>query len=86
MSKNKQPTILDCVDDLFKPFLNGKDEIEISENINPILVMVMTIFLGIKNTFLLVLKDPICPYCNSKLHRHQRVDFLLNNTVNMKKK
>ena len=85
MSKNKQPTILDCVDDLFKPFLNGKDEIEISENINPILVMVMTIFLGIKNTFLLVLKDPICPYCNSKLHRHQRVDFLLNNTVNMKK-
>lgn len=85
MVKNKPPTILNCVDDLFKPFLNHKGEIEISENIDPILIMVMTVFLGIKNTFLLVLKDPICPYCNSKLHSHQRVDFRLNNTVNMKK-
>lgn len=33
----------------------------------------------------LVLKEPKCPYCESKLHRHQKVDFLLNNTVKMKK-
>ena len=85
MNKNKEPTILDCVEDIFKPFLNDRGEIEISENINPIFVMFMTIFMGITNTFLLVLKDPICPDCDCKLHRHKRVDFLLNNTVNMKK-
>ena len=85
MTKKNKPTILFCVDDLFKGFLNEKGEIEISENIDPILVMFMTIFMGITNTFLLVLNDPICPYCNCKLHRHKRVDFLLNNTVKMKK-
>ena len=85
MTKNKKPTTLDCVEDIFIPFLNDKGEIEISENINPIFVMFMTIFMGITNTFLLVLKDPICPDCKCKLHRHKRVDFLLNNTVNMKK-
>ena len=85
MRKNKKPTILNCVDEVFKPFLNDKGEIEISENIDPILIMFMTIFLGITSTFLLVLKDPVCPYCNCKLHHHKKVDFLLNNTVNMKK-
>ena len=44
MTKNKKPTILDCVDDVFKPFVNKDGEIEISENIDPILVMFMTIF------------------------------------------
>ena len=85
MTKNNKPTILDCVEDIFIPFLNNRGEIEISENINPIFVMFMTIFMGITNTFLLVLKDLICPDCKCKLHRHKRVDFLLNNTVNMKK-
>ena len=85
MSKKKKPTILDCVEDIFIPFLNDRGEIEISENIDPIFVMFMVIFMGITNTFLLVLKDPICPDCGCKLHRHKRVDFLLNNTVNMKK-
>ena len=66
MNKNKEPTILDCVEDIFKPFLNDRGEIEISENINPIFVMFMTIFMGITNTFLLVLKDPICPDCYEK--------------------
>ena len=85
MKKNKNPTILNCVEDIFKPFVNKYGEIEISENIDPILVMFMTIFLGITSTFLLVLNDPVCPYCNCKLHRHKKVNFLLNNTVNMKK-
>ena len=31
--QNKQPTVLNCVDDIFKHFLNDKGEIEISENI-----------------------------------------------------
>ena len=47
--------------------------------------MFMTIVMGIINTFLLVLKDPIYSNCKCKLHRHKIVDFLLNNTVNMKK-
>ena len=33
MNKNKEPTILDCVEDIFKPFLNDRGEIEISENL-----------------------------------------------------
>ena len=85
MNKNKKPTILNCVEDIFKPFVNKDGEIEISENINPAFVMFMTIIMGITNTFLLVLKEPVCPFCESKLHRHQKVDFKLNNTVKMKK-
>ena len=61
MKKNNKPTILNCVEDIFKPFVNKYGEIEISENIDPILIMFMTIFMGITNTFLLVLNDPICP-------------------------
>ena len=33
MTKNNKPTILNCVEDIFKPFLNDRGEIEISENI-----------------------------------------------------
>lgn len=35
MKKNNKPTILDCVEQLFKPFENKYGEIEISENIKP---------------------------------------------------
>ena len=56
MNKNKEPTILDCVEDIFKPFLNDRGEIEISENINPIFVMFMTIVMGITNTFFIIIK------------------------------
>ena len=85
MKKNKQPTILDCVEDIFKPFVNKYGEVEISENINPSFVMFIVAILGIAKTFLLVIKDPICPNCGSKLHRHERVDFFLNNTIHMNK-
>ena len=51
MNKNNKPTILDCVEDIFKPFLNDRGEIEISENIDLIFVMFMTIFMEITNTF-----------------------------------
>ena len=33
MIKNKEPTILVCVEDIFIPFLNDRGEIEISENL-----------------------------------------------------
>ena len=56
MTKNNKPTILDCVEDIFIPFLNNRGEIEISENINPIFVMFMTIFMGITNTFFISIK------------------------------
>ena len=56
MIKNKEPTILVCVEDIFIPFLNDRGEIEISENINPIFVMFMTIFMGITNTFFISIK------------------------------
>ena len=85
MSKNKKPTILNCVEDLFKPFCNKHDEIEISENINPSFVMFIVAILGIAKTFILVIKDPVCPKCGSTLHRHDRVDFFLNKTIHMKK-
>lgn len=85
MIKNKKPTILDCVEQIFKPFENKYGEIEISENINPSLVMFIVAILGISKVFLLVLTNPTCPYCNSKLHRHERINFFLNNTVKMKK-
>ena len=62
MNKNNESTTLNCVEDIFKPFFNEKCEIEISENINPIFVIFITIFMGITNTFLLVLKDPVCSY------------------------
>ena len=45
MTKNNKPTILDCVDDVFKSFVNNRGEIELSENINPAFVMFMTIFM-----------------------------------------
>ena len=35
MTKNKPLIIVDCVDNLFKAFVNKNDEIENSENINP---------------------------------------------------
>ena len=35
MKKNNKHTILDCVEQLFKPFENKYGEIEISENIKP---------------------------------------------------
>ena len=85
MRKNKTNTIQDCVEDLFKPFENSNGEIEISENINPALVMFVVAILGISKTFLLVLTDTTCPYCGKKLYKHQVVDFKLNNTVLMKK-
>ena len=70
--------------DIFKPFVNKYGEVEISENINPSFVMFIVAILGIAKTFLLVIKDPICPNCGSKLHRHERVDFFLNNTIHKK--
>ena len=47
-------------------------------------VMFIVAILGIAKTFLLVIKDPICPNCGSKLHRHECVDFFLNNTIHKK--
>ena len=35
-------------------------------------IMFMVIFMGVSNTFLLVLEDPVCPHCKSKLHRHKK--------------
>ena len=32
MRKTKTHTVLDCIEDLFKPFVNKKGEVEISEN------------------------------------------------------
>ena len=84
MKKKKKPTILDCVEDVFKPFENDRGEVEISENINPSFVMFIVAILGIAKTFLLVIKDPVCPKCGFKLHRHERVDFFLNNTIHKK--
>ena len=34
MRKNKKPPNLDCIEDIFKPFVNDHDEVEISEIIN----------------------------------------------------
>ena len=85
MTKIKTHTVLDCIEDLFKPFVNNKGEVEISENINPIFIMFIVMILGISKTFLLVIIDPKCPKCGKKMHKHEVVDFLLNNTVNMKK-
>ena len=70
---------------VFKPFENKYGEVEISENINPSFVMFIVAILGIAKTFLLVIKDPVCPKCGAKLHRHERVNFFLNKTINMKK-
>ena len=85
MIKNNQPTILDCVEQVFKPFENDHGEVEISENINPSFVMFIVAILGIAKTFILVIKNPVCPNCGAKLHRHERVNFFLNNTIQMKK-
>ena len=70
--------------DIFKPFVNKYGEVEISEIINPSFVMFIVAILGIAKTFLLVIKDPVCPICGSKLHRHECVDFFLNNTIHKK--
>ena len=78
MRKNKKPPNLDCIEDIFKPFVNDHDEVEISEIINPSFVMFIDAILGIAKTFLLVIKDPICPKCGAIMHRHERVDFFLN--------
>ena len=81
----KTDTIITSVEDIFKPFENKNGEIEISENVNPVLVMFIIMTLKLSKTFLLVLTNVKCPHCNHKLHRHEKVDFHLNNTVNMKK-
>lgn len=85
MNQINTDTIITSVEDIFKPFENKNGEIEISENVNPALVMFIVMILGLSKTFLLVLTDVECPYCGHKLHRHLKVDFNLNNTVNMKK-
>ena len=64
---------------------NKYGEIEISENIIHSLVMFIVAILGISKTTLLVLTDVKCPYCGYKLHKHEKVNFCLNNSVNMKK-
>ena len=51
MRKIKTHTVLDCIEDLFKPFVNKKGEVEISENINPVFVMFIVMILGISRTF-----------------------------------
>ena len=85
MTKKKTHTVLDCVEDIFKPFVNDKGQVEISENINPVFVMFIVAMLGICKTFLLVIINPTCPKCGKKMYRFKVVDFYLNNTVDMKK-
>ena len=51
MTKKKTHTVLDCVEDVFKPFVNKKGEVEISENINPVFIMFIVVMLGISKTF-----------------------------------
>ena len=85
MNNKNTHLVLDCIEDLFKPFVNKDGEVEISENINPVFIMFIVVILGISKTFLLVIIEPKCPKCGKKMHRHKVVDFFLNNTVNMKK-
>ena len=60
-------------------------KLNISEDVIPTFVMFIIAILGLSLSFLLVLTDVECPKCHNKLHRHKRVDYILNNSVHMKK-
>lgn len=85
MTKIKPNTIIFNVEDIFKPFENKNGEIEISEDVIPTFVMFFVAILGLSLSFLLVLTDVECPKCENTLHRHKRVEYTLNNSVQMKK-
>ena len=85
MNKNKNPTIISSVDNLFKSFCDEKGDILVDENCNPDLIQDLNKYKTSDNKFKLVKSDLICPYCGSKLYVHDVYDFMLNNSLSMLK-
>ena len=85
MKQNKTPTLLNWVDKVLIDCVNDDGYIEVTDDIDPELLMSLNSSKTIHNLFLITLENDICPCCNSKLTRNGTVDFNLNNSLVVKK-
>ena len=85
MKQNKTPTLINMSDKLLINFVNDDGYIEVTDDIDPEVLMSLDSSKTISNLFLITLEDDICPCCNAKLTRNGTVDFNLNNTLIVKK-
>ncbi len=85
MKQNKTPTLLNWGDKVLIDRVNDDGYIEVTDDIDPELLMSLNSSKTIPNLFLITLENDICPCCNSKLTRNGTVDFNLNNSLVVKK-
>ena len=85
MNQNKTPTLFNMTDKLLINFVNDDGYIEVTDDIDPEVLMSLDSSKTISNLFLITLENDICPCCNAKLTRNGTVDFNLNNTLIVKK-
>ena len=85
MKQNKTPTLLNWVDKVLIDCVNDDGYIEVTDDIDPELLMSLNNSKTIPNLFLITLENDICPCCNSKLTHNGTVNFNLNNSLVVKK-
>lgn len=85
MTTKQNSTYIFNVDQVLKLFFDKKGHILIDENCDSEIVEFFDKKKTIPNMFKLVKSDKTCPYCGSKLHVHDTVEFELNNSILMLK-